>query len=197
MWILSFLPDFVFHLALLVGVAGIVASFVLTFIPFISQYKLPIQVAAIALTIFGVYFEGGLSEKAAWEARVLEMQAKVAQAETQAANANAKITAQVATKIQYVKDTTNANQQMLSIYGQSLNDSCRLTNGAVLLHNSASQNQVSGSTSTAAGGTSDVKASQLLSTVIANYGVFYEMREKLLAWQQWYKEQKEISDSVN
>lgn len=197
MWVLQLLPDWMIHLAFVLGVMGVIAGFVLSFIPFVEQYKLPIQIISIVVVFATVFLEGGMSEKAAWEARVLEMQAKVAQAEAQSAKANANITAQVASKIQYVKETTNANKQALSIYSQSLNDSCRLTNGAVLLHDSASQNQVSGSSSATAGGTSDVKASQLLSTVVDNYGLYYELREKLLAWQQWYKEQRQIHDSVN
>jgi hypothetical protein len=43
---------------------------------------------------------------------------------------------------------------------------------------------------------SDVKASTLLETVVDNYGSCYETAEKLKAWQQWYREQKKIFESV-
>jgi hypothetical protein len=49
MWILDWLPFWVFHLVVLVGLAGLAASLVLKFVPFISTYRLPIQVAAIAI----------------------------------------------------------------------------------------------------------------------------------------------------
>lgn len=197
MWALQLLPDWTIHLALVAGVVGIIAGFLFQFVPFVAQYKLPIQIISIIVVVATVYLEGGMSERSAWEARVLEMEAKVAQAEVESAKANANIATQVITKIQYVKDTTNANKQAINIYGQSLNDSCRLTNGAVMLHNSASQNEVPGSPTATAGAASDVKASQLLTTVVENYGTYYELREKLLAWQLWYKQQKEIFESVN
>jgi hypothetical protein len=37
---------------------------------------------------------------------------------------------------------------------------------------------------------------ELLTTVSDNYGTCYEAREKLKAWQDWYKNQKEIFESV-
>lgn len=41
----------------------------------------------------------------------------------------------------------------------------------------------------------NAKASDLLITVVENYGTYYEVREKLLAWQQWYAEQKKIFEN--
>lgn len=41
----------------------------------------------------------------------------------------------------------------------------------------------------------NTKASGLLITVVENYGTYYEVREKLLAWQQWYAEQKKIFEN--
>jgi len=38
--------------------------------------------------------------------------------------------------------------------------------------------------------------SDILSNANANYGTYYESREKLLAWQKWYKEQTEIYSSI-
>ena len=55
MWILDWLPFWIFHLIVLAGLAGLAASLVLKFVPFISTYRLPIQVASIAVLVFGVY----------------------------------------------------------------------------------------------------------------------------------------------
>ena len=85
MWLLQWLPDWVFHLILLVGVLGLGASFVLKFIPFVDQYKLPIQVAAVILIVLGVYMEGAISNQAWWELRVAEAEKRVAEAEKKAA----------------------------------------------------------------------------------------------------------------
>jgi hypothetical protein len=197
MWILSFLPDWIFHLILLAGIAGLGASFVLKFIPFIAQYQLPIKVGSLILIVVGVWFQGAMSNQAAWQARVNEMQAKVAAAEVKSAQTNTKIVTKVVTQIQVVKDTTNANKQYIKdVVAKDLDTKCELSNASVMLHNSASQNVVSGSTGDTVGGTSDVKASDLLETVTENYGTYYQVVEKLKGWQTWYKEQKAIFESV-
>ena len=98
MWIINFLPDFVFHLITIAGVLGLVASFILSFIPFVSQYKIPIQAGSIIALVFGLYFEGAMSNEAVWQARVKELEAKVAQAEVKSAKDNVKIVAKIVTK---------------------------------------------------------------------------------------------------
>lgn len=196
MWALHLLPEWLIHTTFVVSILAAVVGFLLQDLPLIAQYRLPVQVVSTVLVVASVFLEGGMAEKAAWQARVLEMQAAAAQAEADAAKTNTKIVTQVITKVQYVKDTTNANKQAVANVGQALDSSCSLTSGAVVLHDSASQNQVSRSPTTADGSPSNVKASQLLTTVVDNYGTCYEMREKLLAWQQWYREQKQIFESV-
>jgi hypothetical protein len=46
------------------------------------------------------------------------------------------------------------------------------------------------------GTASNVKASELLATIVDNYGTYYEMRERLLAWQDWYTKQKHIFETI-
>lgn len=38
--------------------------------------------------------------------------------------------------------------------------------------------------------------SELMKTVVANYGRYHECRAKVAAWIEWYSSQKKISDSV-
>lgn len=42
----------------------------------------------------------------------------------------------------------------------------------------------------------DAKLSDVVSTVSTNYGQYHECRVKADAWNQWYKTQKEIFESV-
>ena len=107
MWLMNFLPDWIFHAILLVGVLGLLASFVLKFIPFFSTYNLPIQVGAIALIVLGVWFEGAMSNQAAWEARVAEMQIKVAEAEVKSQETNVQIITKTVKKIELVRTRGN------------------------------------------------------------------------------------------
>lgn len=93
-FLISFLPDFVFHLIVLIGIIGVMASNFFGFIPFVSTYKIPIQVVSIVALVFGVYFEGGIATQEVWEARVAEAEKAVLAKQVEGAQAN--------TKIQYV-----------------------------------------------------------------------------------------------
>lgn len=103
MWLMNFLPDWIFHAILLVGVLGLLASFVLKFIPFFSTYNLLIQVGAIVLIVFGVWFEGAMSNQAEWEAKVAEMEVKVAEAEAKSQEENVKIITKTVKQLELVR----------------------------------------------------------------------------------------------
>ena len=103
MWLMNFLPDWIFHAILLAGVLGLLASFVLKFIPFFSTYNLLIQVGAIVLIVFGVWFEGAMSNQAEWEAKVAEMQVKVAEAEAKSQEENVKIITKTVKQLELVR----------------------------------------------------------------------------------------------
>jgi len=104
MWILSILPESAIHIIFVVGTLGVIAGFVLGFIPFIKSYKLAIQVCSILLLVFGVYLEGGLADYKEWELKVKEMEAKVAKAEAEAANKNIEIQEKVVEKTKIVRE---------------------------------------------------------------------------------------------
>ena len=66
----------------------------------------------------------------------------------------------------------------------------------VMLINSASQNEVARSASSTDGTASNVRASEVVETVVENYGRYNELREKIIGWQKWYLEQKKIFEEV-
>jgi hypothetical protein len=103
MCIFSLLPDWVYHLITIAGVLGLIAAWVLKFIPFVSTYRLPIQVGSIIAVLFGIWMEGGIVNEAKWQARVKELEEKVAIAEAQSKETNTKIVTKVITKTQIVR----------------------------------------------------------------------------------------------
>lgn len=105
MWILNFLPDWFFHALLILGIVGYTATFLLRFLPsFVYIYKLPIQLVSIALIAVSVYMFGAFAEKAAWEARVKEMEDKIKIAEEKSKEENIKIVTEVVTKTKVIKE---------------------------------------------------------------------------------------------
>lgn len=103
-WILSFIPDWVWTLVLIFGILGILASWVLKFIPFISTYRLPIQVASIIALVVGVYFQGVIANEAKWQGKIAELQQKVAEAEIKSKETNIVVQEKIVTKTKVIKE---------------------------------------------------------------------------------------------
>jgi hypothetical protein len=103
MFILSILPDWVFHTICLAGVLGIIAGFLLAFIPVVNKYKLPIQVISLLMFAFGLYMEGAMSNEQVWQLRVKEVETKLAKAEAESAKENTKIVTKIITQKEYIK----------------------------------------------------------------------------------------------
>ena len=137
MWILKFLPDFVFHLIFIAGLLGLGASFVLKFVPFVTQYRVPIQVAASILIAIGLYMEGAISDNNAWVARVHEIEKKVAQAEAKSAEANTRLVTELAKNREKIAANQQAVKQAIQQNIQAINRQCKLTDVSVDMYNQA------------------------------------------------------------
>jgi len=107
MWLMNFLPDWIFHAMLLIGVLGLIASFILKFIPAVGIYNLPIQIVAILLIVVGVWFQGAMSNQAEWEAKVKDLEVKIAEAEAKSAETNIKIITKTVKQLELVRTRGN------------------------------------------------------------------------------------------
>jgi len=103
MWIINFLPDWVFHTIFAIGVVGTIAGFLLGFIPFIKRYSIVIQICSILILVLGVFLEGAMTDNKEWVIRVKEMEAKVAAAEAKSQKVNVEIIEKVVKKTEYIK----------------------------------------------------------------------------------------------
>lgn len=100
MWILQFLPNWIFYALLLCSIAAFVATKFLSILP---QAKL-IQAASIAVAVISVYMVGAISNNDAWLARVKDLEVKVAEAEAKSATANTEIVEKTLVKTQVVRE---------------------------------------------------------------------------------------------
>lgn len=185
--------DYFIHGLLIISLIGTLSGTILGWIPFVRKYGILIKGISILFLVASIFFEGYLFSHKRFQAQVKEYQDKVAVAEAKAKDVNEKIKTVVVEKVKIIKETTNENKTAINKF---VTDECQLSNVAVILHDSASQNVVPPSTIGTVRGTSNVKVPELLTTVSDNYGTCYEAREKLKAWQDWYKNQKEIFESV-
>ena len=102
MWLLSFIPDFIFHIIAIVGILLTIGAIAFGQIPFIGTYNIPINIIGVVLIIFGFYMEGAISNEESWQAKVKEMELKVAAAEVKSSKENIKIVEKVVTKTEYI-----------------------------------------------------------------------------------------------
>ena len=139
MWLLDFLPSWIFHLITLAGIGGILASTVLKFIPFISNYKLPIQVGSVILLSFGLYMSGGIANQEKWESRIKELEAKIAVAEQQSITANVALEAKLKEKQQVIKQKEYIIQEKITQVKEQIDAECKVPQAAVDLLNEAAE----------------------------------------------------------
>ena len=102
MWILSWLPDWIFYGIFFAGLLGLLATYVMEFIPFVSSYRIPLQSVSVLAIVIGTYMSGAISNEEAWQAKVKEMELKVAAAELQSVKENVKIVEKVVKKTEYI-----------------------------------------------------------------------------------------------
>lgn len=105
-WMLSLLPSWFWTLVLVAGVLAVLAAWVLKFVPFVSRYRLPIQVGGILALLVGVYFQGVFANEAKWEARVKELEAKLAVAEEESKKTNTVIEEKIVKQKEFIKGKT-------------------------------------------------------------------------------------------
>jgi hypothetical protein len=91
LWMLGFIPDWIFQAILIVGLLAVFASYFLKFIPAVFVYSKSLKVTGVILVIIGVWFNGQMSADAKWRSAVADLQSKVAESERQAKEANAQI----------------------------------------------------------------------------------------------------------
>ena len=195
-WLISFLPDWVFHIIIFLGISSLIASAILKRLPTLHTYSFITYFAGLVLIVSGVWFEGGLNEKSNWEQRVKELETKVQVAEAKSQQVNTVIETQIVERVKIVKDTKNANKETAKLIARQLDDRCVVPESTVMLINSASQNEVARSASSTDGTASNVRASEVVETVVENYGRYNELREKIIAWQKWYQDQKMIFEEA-
>ena len=190
-WMLQLIPDNVFvwitYALFLTGIVLYIASKLVTILPVIARYKLGAELLGIVVLIMSSYFYGGVE----YRQMIADLKARVAVAEQQSRDANATLEKKTQQHLKEIKEVRNENKKIIrETVGRQIDSQCVLPRSAVSLHDSASRNEVSRSASSVDGTPSTVKASELIETVVDNYGTCHETAEKLRGWQEWYRTQK-------
>jgi NADH:ubiquinone oxidoreductase subunit 6 (subunit J) len=137
MWMLGFVPTVVWHFLLIISTLTLAATYFLRIIPFVRTHAIVLRLTAVAVLLLTVWMLGGISNEAKWQARVQELEARVAAAEKAAAEANSQIETVYVDRIKVVKEIQYVVQKDIADSASVLDANCRIIPEAVDILNQA------------------------------------------------------------
>ena len=197
MWILNLLPDSLMYIAvMLVLLAGIVGYILGTFgnlFPMIRPYSSLIKTISTILMVCGVYLYGGYAVEMEWRDRADQLQAEIDKKDAVSVQVTEKIVTRYVDRVKIIKEKGNVIIKEVPKYITEKSDAeCIIPQSYVVLHDSASNNEIPVTTGGIDDTPSGLKLSTTLETVVGNYNLYYETAEQLKALQNWVKEQEKI-----
>ena len=139
MWVLNFLPDWFFYIGLLAGIGGLIASYLMKFIPFVYMYRTPIQIGSIVAIVLNTFMIGAAWNEQEWKKRVAEMEQKVAAAEVKSAEENVKIVTKFINKTEVIETRGEDIIKYIEKEVVKYNDRCEIPNQLIEALNSAAE----------------------------------------------------------
>jgi hypothetical protein len=148
MWLLHFFPDgliqFIVHAVLITGVIGTALTFgimnrILLLAPFLAPYYQALRAISVLFLVGGIYLEGGYAAEMQWRERVAEMEARVAQAEQQAKDANDKLDKKSAEKVKVIKGREVVVKQYIDREVVKYDNQCVIPKAFVNAHNQSAE----------------------------------------------------------
>ena len=135
MWILQFLPNWIFYVLCF---GGVTAFLITKFVKILPNAQL-IQAASVAVVLFSIYMIGAISNNDAWLARVKEMEAKVAEAEAKSATTNTDIVEKTVVKTQVIKERGQDIVKYVDREVVKYDTNCVIPKEFVAAHNKAAE----------------------------------------------------------
>jgi molybdopterin-binding protein len=141
MWILNFLPDWIFYAILGIGVVGLLITYLLRFIPIpaLYVYRTPIQLVSIVLIAYGVYMAGAISNENEWKAKVAKLEKEFAESQVQTEKVNTEVITKYVTKREVVYQKAEEQIRYIDREIVKYNDICKLPSEVIKIHNEAAK----------------------------------------------------------
>lgn len=197
MWLLSFIPDSVMYsfimMLIFIGAVGFLIGSFGNLFSFTRTYSTLIKTVSIVLLLGGIYGYGGYGVEIEWRKRAAELQAEIDRKDAESVQVTEKIVTQYKEKIKVVKERGDVIIEKVPEYiTVKSDDQCVIPKSFVLLHDSASKNEVPNTTGPIDDSTSAFKLSDVARTVTINYSSYHQLSEQLKALQDWIKQQEKI-----
>lgn len=140
MFLTNWLPDWIFYVILLTGLTGLVISFFIKFIPFVTTYRIPLQLVSIVLTVAGVWFAGGIAKDKEYRAEIEAAKERARVAEQKAKDATARVEYVFQDKVKVVKETQIIIQEKIRDLTVQIDGQCKVIPEVINIHNQAARN---------------------------------------------------------
>lgn len=141
MWILNWLPDWIFWATLLLALAAFVITYFLRFIPLpvFWTYKVPIQILSVLTIVFSVYMLGAQANEQAWQLKVKQAETRAEKAEALAQQKNVEIVEKVIYKDRIIRQQTEAAVKYIDREIVKYNTRCEIPEEFTQTHNQAAK----------------------------------------------------------
>jgi len=148
MWYLelaySFIPDSYIELAtyaiVAIGITLYILSKLVSWIPFIKSYKLPLELVGVILYGVGAFYAGGYGVERIWRERVEQVQAKVKELEGKQAEVVVRIETKVVTKVKKVEVVKEIIKKEIVEKEKLINANCDVSPDAIEMFNKSVTN---------------------------------------------------------
>jgi hypothetical protein len=133
MWILNWLPDWLFYVMFFTGVLSLVIGKIL------ADFRLYAYPAGVVLIIMGTWYSGGIAKDHEWKEKVAEVEAKLALAQQASAKVNEKIITKVVTKNQIIKLRGDDIVKYIDKEVIKYDNTCKIPIEVIIVHNMAAK----------------------------------------------------------
>jgi len=137
--------------------------------------------------------------QAKWDADKKSQAVAMASVESKQAEVTTQVVTQYVDRVQTIQGATKTIIQKVPVYVTAKADaSCPIPNGFVRLHDAAAEDsmQLPASSISVDGQASEVKLSDVASTIAGNYGICHANAEQLTELQDWVKGQAEAAKAT-
>lgn len=141
MWILNFLPDWLFYATFFLGLIGIAVTYLLKFIPLpvLYVYKTPIQLISISMLALGTFMSGAIHNENAWKEKVAKLEKEFAESQVKSAEITQEVVTKVITKTNTIREKGAETVRYIDREIVKYNEICKLPKEVVKVHNDAAK----------------------------------------------------------
>jgi uncharacterized protein YacL len=139
MWIVEWLPSWLFLGLLLISLVVFTLTYFLRFIPLpaLYLYKIPIQIVTVIIAAICIYLLGARANETKWQERVKALEAKVAEAEAKSQQVTKEIVEKVVVKNNIIKQRGEEIVKYVDREIVKYNNICEIPEPFVDAHNRA------------------------------------------------------------